>query len=89
MFNSITTDGSNIIYAHEIFKIESTGNSTIATKAQLDNAIITAGGLSQQDLDDAVAPLIIKDTAFAVLSTKPWLLSTGPSNDSNVLKYSE
>ena len=32
MFNSITTDGSNIIYAHEIFKIESTGNSTIATK---------------------------------------------------------
>ena len=78
MSNQITTlDGSSVVYATEFIKVSETGTSSIqqdfATKTYVDNEIsninIQAGGITQQDLDDAVNPIIAYNTGQDLVLT--------------------
>ena len=55
------------IYADKIYLGSSTGLSeigeTYATQTYVDNSLVGAGGITQTDLDKAIAPLLTKDTA--------------------------
>ena len=59
---SISLDGSSVVYATEFIKVSETGTSSIqqdfATKDYVNNEIsninIQAGGITQQNLDDAI-----------------------------------
>ena len=59
--HAMTLDGSNVIYANEFVKLHGTGNTTITDT--INTAIVGAGGISQTDVDNAIAPLITKDVA--------------------------
>ena len=61
---SITLDGSNVVYATEIIKANETGNTT------LNETIIEVAGdgnITQQDVNDSIAPL---QTELSILNTK-------------------
>ena len=65
---SITLDGSRVVYATEFITVSETGTSSLqqdyATITYVDNEISNinvgsgGGGITQQDLDDAVNPII-------------------------------
>ena len=64
---SITLDGSRVVYATEFITVSETGTSSLqqdyATITYVDNEISninvgSGGGITQQQLDDAVNPII-------------------------------
>ena len=74
---AITLDGSSVVYATEFIKVSETGTSSIqqdfATKTYVENEIsninIQAGGITQQDLDDAVNPIIAQNAGQDLVIT--------------------
>ena len=61
---SITLDGSNVVYANDLVKVNETGNTT------LNETIVEVAGennLTQQDVNDSIAPL---QAVFIVLTCK-------------------
>ena len=51
---SVTLDGSNVVYATELIKVNETGNTT------LNETIIEVAGegnITQQDVNDSISPL--------------------------------
>ena len=58
----MTIDGSNVVYANEFIKVNEDGTTSLTE--QINNAIVGAGGISQQDVDDSLAPLISKDVSY-------------------------
>ena len=74
---SISLDGSSVVYATEFIKVSETGTSSIqqdfATKDYVNNEIsninIQAGGITQQNLDDAINPIIAQNTGQDLVIT--------------------
>ena len=74
---SITLDGSSVVYATEFIKVSETGTSSIqqdfATKIYVDNEIsninIQAGGITQSQLDTQLAPIIAENNGQNLVIT--------------------
>ena len=73
---SISLDGSNVVYATEFIRVSETGTSSIkqdfATISYVDNEISNinvgaGGGISQADLDTQLAPIIAQNTGQDVV----------------------
>ena len=75
---SISLDGSNVVYATEFIRVSETGTSSIkqdfATITYVDNEISNinvgaGGGISQADLDTQLAPIIAQNTGQDLVIT--------------------
>ena len=75
---SISLDGSNVVYATEFISVSETGTSSIkqdfATITYVDNEISNinvgaGGGISQADLDTQLAPIIAQNTGQDLVIT--------------------
>ena len=75
---SISLDGSNVVYATEFIRVRETGTSSIkqdfATITYVDNEISNinvgaGGGISQADLDTQLAPIIAQNTGQDLVIT--------------------
>ena len=75
---SISLDGSNVVYATEFIRVSETGTSSIkqdfATITYVDNEIFSinvgaGGGISQADLDTQLAPIIAQNTGQDLVIT--------------------
>ena len=75
---SITLDGSRVVYATEFITVSETGTSSLqqdyATITYVDNEIsninvVSGGGITQQQLDDAVNPIIAYNNGQDLVTT--------------------
>ena len=75
---SMTLDGSRVVYATDFITVSGTGTSSLqqdyATITYVDNEIsninvVSGGGITQQQLDDAVNPIIAYNNGQDLVTT--------------------